>query len=146
MKYSRAHLVPIGLLLLLCVFPTMAHSNYTKYRDPKQPVKERVADLMSRMTLAEKIAQMAQVDHVIGATPEAVRDYSLGSILHGGNDPAQIQATPEEWLHMVNGYQKGALSSRLGIPMFFGIDALHGHNNVYRATIFPHNIGLGVTR
>lgn len=47
---------------------------------------------------------------------------------------------------MVNNFQRGALSSRLGIPMIYGIDAVHGHNTVYDATIFPHNIGLGVTR
>lgn len=89
---------------------------------------------------------MAQLDYVNGATPEAVRDYSLGSILHSGGDPPLIQATPQEWLHLVNKYQKGAMSSRLGIPIIFGIDAIHGNNNVYRATIFPHNIGLGATR
>ena len=47
---------------------------------------------------------------------------------------------------MVNEFQKGALSTRLGIPMIYGIDAVHGHGNVYKATIFPHNIGLGATR
>ncbi|KAI3989915.1 hypothetical protein MKX01_040885, partial [Papaver californicum] len=47
---------------------------------------------------------------------------------------------------MVNDFQNGSLSSRLGIPMIYGIDAVHGHNNVYKATIFPHNVGLGCTR
>ena len=56
------------------------------------------------------------------------------------------QASPEVWMDMVNGFQKGALSTRLGIPMIYGIDAVHGNNNVYGATIFPHNIGLGATR
>lgn len=55
-------------------------------------------------------------------------------------------ASPELWINMINEMQRGALSTRLGIPMIYGIDALHGHNNVYNATIFPHNIGLGATR
>lgn len=56
------------------------------------------------------------------------------------------KASAETWINMVNGFQKGALSTRLGIPMIYGIDAVHGHNTVYNATIFPHNVGLGVTR
>lgn len=63
----------------------------------------------------------------------------------GGSVPAP-KASAETWVKMVNDFQKGALSTRLGIPMLYGIDAIHGHNNVYGATIFPHNIGLGVTR
>lgn len=63
----------------------------------------------------------------------------------GGSMPAP-KASAENWIDMVNEFQKGALSSRLGIPMFYGIDAVHGHGTVYKATIFPHNIGLGATR
>ena len=63
----------------------------------------------------------------------------------GGSVPAP-QASAETWIDMVNEFQKGALSTRLGIPMFYGIDAVHGHNTIYKATIFPHNIGLGATR
>lgn len=57
-----------------------------------------------------------------------------------------IKATPETCIKMVNTIQKDSLSTRLQIPMIYGIDAVHGHNNVYKATIFPHNVGLGVTR
>lgn len=63
----------------------------------------------------------------------------------GGSVPAK-QASPKVWMDMVNGFQQGSLSTRLGIPMIYGIDAVHGHNNVYNATIFPHNVGLGATR
>lgn len=56
------------------------------------------------------------------------------------------KASPETWINMVNDFQKGSLSTRLGIPLIYGIDAVHGHNNVYKATIFPHNVGLGATR
>lgn len=56
------------------------------------------------------------------------------------------EASAWEWAAMVNDMQKAALSTRLGIPIIYGIDAVHGHNNVYGATIFPHNVGLGATR
>ncbi|KAL5991126.1 hypothetical protein ACLOJK_012032 [Asimina triloba] len=69
-----------------------------------------------------------------------------GSLLSGGGSVPAPQASPSEWSNMVNEFQMGAVSSRLGIPMIYGIDAVHGHNNVYQATIFPHNIGLGATR
>ena len=63
----------------------------------------------------------------------------------GGSVPSR-KASAETWIDMVNEFQKGALLTRLGIPMIYGIDAVHGHNNVYKATIFPHNVGLGATR
>lgn len=72
--------------------------------------------------------------------------FASGSVLSGGGSVPAPQAPPEAWVDMVNELQKGSLSTRLGIPMIYGIDAVHGHNNVYNATIFPHNIGLGATR
>lgn len=69
-----------------------------------------------------------------------------GSILSGGGSVPAKRASPETWVSVVNEFQKGSLSTRLGIPMIYGIDAVHGHNNVYNATIFPHNVGLGATR
>ncbi|RZC90253.1 hypothetical protein C5167_041408, partial [Papaver somniferum] len=72
-----------------------------------------------------------------------MRDYSIGSLLSGGGSVPRAEATAEEWIDMVNNFQNGSLSSRLGIPMIYGIDAVHGNNNVYKATIFPHNVGLG---
>jgi beta-glucosidase len=63
----------------------------------------------------------------------------------GGSTPAP-QASAENWIDMLNEFQKDALSTRLGIPIFYGIDAVHGNSPVYKATIFPHNIGLGATR
>jgi len=67
-------------------------------------------------------------------------------VLSGGGSVPETKASAETWIRMVNGIQNGSLSTRLGIPMIYGIDAVHGHNNVYKATIFPHNVGLGVTR
>lgn len=116
-----------------------------KYKDPNQPVEVRVSDLMSRMTLAEKIGQMTQIERKV-ASAQIMKDNFIGSILSGGGSVPKPQATAEDWINMVNDFQKGCLSTRLGIPMIYGIDAVHGHNNVYNATIFPHNIGLGATR
>ena len=67
-------------------------------------------------------------------------------MLSGGGSVPAPKATPEAWVNMVNEIQKAALSTRLGIPMIYGIDAVHGHNNMNGATIFLHNMGLGVTR
>ncbi|THG17588.1 hypothetical protein TEA_018001 [Camellia sinensis var. sinensis] len=135
----------VGLLVLLCLWTAMAEPEYMKYKDPKQPINIPIRDLMNRMTLPEKIGQMMQLERV-NATPEIMRDYSIGSLLSGGRSIPRPQATAEDWINMVNAFQNGSLSSRLGIPMIYGIDAVHGHNNVYKATIFPHNIGLGATR
>lgn len=72
--------------------------------------------------------------------------FCVGSVLSGGGSVPALKASPETWVDMVNDFQKASLSTRLGIPMIYGIDAVHGHNNVYGATIFPHNVGLGATR
>lgn len=139
------------LIVLLCsttcttTAATMEKSDYIVYKDPKQPMGRRIRDLMSRMTLEEKIGQMTQLDRG-NATPRIMRDYGIGSVLSGGGSVPKVKATPRDWVKMVNKFQKGALSSRLGIPYIYGIDAVHGHNNVYQATIFPHNVGLGCTR
>lgn len=116
-----------------------------KYKDPSQPVNVRVKDLMKRMTLAEKIGQMTQIERKV-ASAQVMKDYYIGSLLSGGGSVPHPQASAEEWVNMINEFQRGSLSTRLGIPMIYGIDAVHGNNNVYKATIFPHNIGLGATR
>ena len=68
--------------------------------------------------------------------------YFIGSILSGGGG-APKPNTAAAWAAMVDDFQRAALATRLGIPLLYGVDAVHGHNNVVGATIFPHNIGLG---
>ncbi|PIA54141.1 hypothetical protein AQUCO_00900598v1 [Aquilegia coerulea] len=137
--------VPFMGLLLLCGLAVMANGEYMKYKDPKQSVNTRIKDLMNRMTLKEKIGQMAQIERKV-ATGDVLKKYFIGSVLsEPGSAPAPM-ASAKAWINMVNALQKVSLSTRLGIPMLYGIDAVHGHNPVYKATIFPHNIGLGVTR
>lgn len=145
-KMAKISIPIVGCLLLgILAITVQAGEEYMKYKDPSQPINKRIQDLMRRMTMLEKIGQMVQIDRV-NATAEIMRDYGLGSLLSGGGSVPRPQATPQDWINMVNGFQKGSLSSRLGIPMIYGIDAVHGHNNVYKATIFPHNIGIGATR
>jgi len=106
-------------------------------------VNDRVAALLSQMTLDEKIGQMTQIEkNAIDATNAAA--FNLGSILSGGGGFPSPN-TPQAWYDMVNAYQQAALGTRLGIPIIYGVDAVHGHNNVEGATIFPQNVGMGAT-
>ncbi|CAL5353109.1 unnamed protein product [Camellia sinensis] len=115
------------------------------YKNPKEPIESRIKDLLSRMTLKEKLGQMTQIERDV-ATPSVLRDLSIGSILSAGGSGPFEKALSSDWADMVDGFQKAALESRLGIPLIYGIDAVHGNNSVYGATIFPHNISLGATR
>ncbi|KAJ4763743.1 Glycosyl hydrolase family protein [Rhynchospora pubera] len=134
----------IYFLLLLCG-ATIGEAEYMKYKDSNQTINARIEDLLKRMTLAEKIGQMTQIERKV-ASADVMKKYFIGSVLSGGGSVPAPQASAEDWIKMVNEFQKGALSTRLGIPMIYGIDAVHGNNNVYKATIFPHNVGLGATR
>jgi beta-glucosidase len=113
------------------------------WMDATMSVDERVAALLGQMTIDEKIGQMTQIEkNAIDATNSAA--FGLGSILSGGGGFPTTN-TPQAWYDMVNGYQQAALGTRLGIPILYGVDAVHGHNNVEGATIFPQNVGLGAT-
>ena len=106
-------------------------------------MNDRVAALLSQMTLDEKIGQMTQIEkNAIDATNAAA--FNLGSILSGGGGFPSPN-TPQAWYDMVTAYQQAALGTRLGIPIIYGVDAVHGHNNVEGATIFPQNVGMGAT-
>lgn len=137
--------IPIFLTGLVVIWAALAEAEYMIYKDATKPLNSRIKDLMNRMTLEEKIGQMTQIERGV-ASAEVMKDYFIGSVLSGGGSVPSKQASAETWINMVNEFQKGALSTRLGIPMIYGIDAVHGHNNVYKATIFPHNVGLGATR
>jgi beta-glucosidase len=105
---------------------------------------QRVESLLAQMTLDEKIGQMVQVDMLALKNKADIQKYFLGSMLSGGSsDPADNR--PETWLKAVNEYQSWALKTRLKIPLIYGIDAVHGHNNIDGAVVFPHHIGLGAT-
>jgi beta-glucosidase len=114
------------------------------YQDPSLPVATRVSDLLSRMSLDEKLGQMTQAERASVSNAQ-ITQFRLGSLLSGGGS-APSPNTATSWANMYDSFQNAALATPLQIPMIYGIDAVHGDNNVNGATIFPHNIGLGATR
>ena len=128
-----------GVVLILAVFAA------TPAAEAAPPAAPRVEAILAEMTLDEKVGQMTQVDLNALKDGSEVEKYFLGSVLSGGeSDPPDI--TAEGWAKTHDGLQAFALKTRLKIPILYGIDAVHGHNNVDGAVIFPHNVGLGATR
>ncbi|WP_437876403.1 glycoside hydrolase family 3 protein [Sorangium sp. So ce513] len=117
-------------------------------KDPA--IETAIQELLGRMSLEEKVGQMVQAE--IGyITPEEVRRYNIGSVLNGGGSwpGGNKGATAADWLAMADAFYKASVDKtggRAGIPIIWGIDAVHGNNNVRGATLFPHNIGLGAAR
>ncbi|KXI27068.1 glycoside hydrolase family 3 protein [Paraglaciecola hydrolytica] len=114
-------------------------------RDPQQ--EQQIADLLAKMTLEEKVGQVIQAD-IASVTPEEVKEFHLGSVLNGGNSaPNNNNHSPaKDWLSLADKFWIASTDKSdggVGIPALWGIDAVHGNNNVVGATIFPHNIGLG---
>jgi beta-glucosidase len=108
-------------------------------------IEGKVEAVLKQMTLAEKIGQMTQVDSNALKDKSHIQKYFLGSVLSGGDsDPADNSAP--SWRKLAEECQSQAAQTRLKIPLLYGVDAVHGHNNVIGAVIFPHHIGLGATR
>ena len=114
-------------------------------------MEARITDLLSQMTLRQKVGQVIQAD--IGSiTPEDLKTYPLGSVLNGGNSaPNGDNRSPASaWVELADEFWDATKAADLEggpfIPMLWGTDAVHGHNNIPGATVFPHNIGLGATR
>lgn len=113
-------------------------------------IEKAVSDLLQRMSIEQKVGQVIQAD-LASVTPQDVHTYHLGSVLNGGNSaPGGKQwAPPAEWLAEADRYYDASVKPRgklPTIPITWGSDAVHGHNNVTGATLFPHNIGLGAMR
>jgi beta-glucosidase len=116
---------------------------------PQKPLSSydgKVGELLSQMTLEEKIGQMTQAVQDALKDVKDIQKYFLGSLLSGGSSDPKAGNSLAAWTDMYDGYQEHALKTRLRIPILYGADAVHGHNNVLGAVIFPHNIGLGCTR
>jgi beta-glucosidase len=116
---------------------------------PDAKIEARVREIVGSMTLAQKIGQMTQAE-LKSVTPDDVRNYYLGSVLNGGgswphNDK---HARVADWLELAEAFYDASMATDMAIkvPMIWGTDAVHGHNNVFGATMFPHNIGLGAAR
>ena len=135
-------------IFFILIFNRITLAQGPIYLDSSASVNDRVEDLLSRMTLDEKIGQMMQVDckGLYGSYPD-IANYYIGSVLSGGSsDPPNSDNSTTSWANLYDSLQSYALKTRLKIPLIYGIDAVHGNNNIYGATIFPHNIGLGCTR
>ncbi|HET7312853.1 glycoside hydrolase family 3 protein [Salinisphaera sp.] len=115
-------------------------------------MESRIADMVDSMTLEEKVGQMTQ-PQIDAITPAQVKQYNIGTVLSGGgtwpgsyNGDGDKHAPVSAWVNLANELFNASLESSSGIPLIWGIDAVHGNNNVYGATIFPHHIALGATR
>ena len=132
---------PLGIETGMVSIEQVTVPEENSYKDASLSPEERAQDLLSRMTLEEKAGQMVQAAFYEVA-PNDMAELSIGSVLSGGGG-VPAENTIEAWQAMVGSFQEGSMASRLSIPYLYGIDAVHGHSNVYEAVIFPHNIGLG---
>jgi len=136
--------------------PTTADTRIHPESWPKQEsvfvrddaTEQKIADLLGRMTLEEKVGQVIQAD-IASVTPEQVREFNLGSILNGGGSApgGDNRTTPDKWLELADEFWDASTDTSdggVGIPAIWGTDAVHGHSNILGATVFPHNIGLGM--
>jgi len=112
-------------------------------------VDARVRSIVAGMTLEQKIGQMTQ-PNIASITPDEVRRYYIGSVLNGGGvwPGGRMRSSAAEWLALADAYYRASMATDMAVkvPLIWGTDAVHGHNNVHGATVFPHNIGLGAAR
>lgn len=144
MRPTRSSLLFVSLALALVLEGCVK----TKLEHPERRngvASPDIEQLLAQMTLDEKVAQMTQVGWKHAPFTNIMRRQALGSVLNGG-DQLPPRYDPTGWADKVDGYQVEALESRLGIPMIWGTDAVHGMALVKGGTVFPHNIGLGATR
>lgn len=155
MKFALSLSIVISLFLASCAAPTPTStptppptSTSTPtvapplpYLEPSLPLEARVDDLLAHMTLEDKLGQMTQVEKG-SMKMDDVAPYRIGSVLSGGGG-SPLHNDPSGWVRMTGNFQRRTLQTPLQIPLLYGVDAVHGHNNLLNATIFPHNIGLG---
>ena len=136
------------LAIALVVFvSTLACGGGTPSAPSPSPTPPRdVETLLRDMTLDEKIGQMTQAEQNELKDVSHIGTYFLGSLLSGGSSDPKAGNSLQAWTEMYEGYQAHAVKTRLAIPLLFGVDAVHGHNTVLGAVVFPHKIGLGCTR
>jgi beta-glucosidase len=136
----------LALLATLAAAPAASAPAERPWMDASRTPRARAELLLARMTLEEKVGQMTQAERgAVSGDPTLVATWRLGSVLSGGGS-TPTPNTPEAWADMVDAFQRQALRTRLGIPLIYGVDSVHGHGNLVGATVFPHNIGLGATR
>ncbi len=116
--------------------------------DPE--LEQKVDEILAAMSIEAKVGQIIQAE-INSITPEEIKQYRIGSVLNGGGGwPWEKKgSTPADWLRMADGFWEASMDVPEGepaIPILWGLDAVHGHNNVIGATLFPHNIGLGAAK
>jgi beta-glucosidase len=132
--------------LSACVAPASPSVDFYGAADfPSKSCRMRANEILASMTPREKAAQMVQLGHDQLGRPEDVAGLALGSVLSGGGMGPKVNDAAS-WAAMVRDYHRASSKSRLGVPILYGADAVHGHNNVRGAVIFPHNVGLGASR
>ena len=152
MRISRPAAPLIPLLLALPVIPGVAGpagpepGAVPAGQQALLAHEKEINALIARMTLEEKVGQMTQPDQMYLAAPGDVATYHLGSLLSGGDSDPKRSNSFDDWREMIDGYHAEVRKSRLQIPLLYGVDAVHGHNNVVGAVVFPHEIALGATR
>ena len=133
----------LAQLIIVIGLVTSVHSQQKISENRDDLMEKKIDSLLSEMTLDEKIGQMTQVRHFDDISEEDIATKFIGSVIHTqGPLPGK---NAQEWQDKFSHLQKLALSTRLGIPLIFGVDAVHGQNTYEGATIFPHNIGMGAT-
>jgi len=146
MRSSSGHRSP-GFVVIACLASLVLTEILSSAARRPFSFWDRQADeLLAKMTLEEKVGQMLQPDQANLKDIGDIRKYNLGSLLSGGDSDPKGGNSMQEWTAMYERYQAEAVKSRLGIPLLYGVDAVHGHSNVLGAVIFPHNVGLGATR
>ncbi|HLA69972.1 MAG TPA: glycoside hydrolase family 3 N-terminal domain-containing protein, partial [Steroidobacteraceae bacterium] len=118
--------------------------------DKDAAIEEKIAALLKKMTVEEKVGQVVQGD-IASITPADMKKYHLGSVLNGGGSaPGNDElAPPKKWLALADEFYAASIDTSdggVGIPMIWGTDAMHGHSNIVGSVLFPHNVGLGATR
>jgi beta-glucosidase len=133
-----------NIIYLICCFLLIGIGCNNEMKvSSKAQIEQKVEALLELMTLEEKIGQMSQIRHFEESADKHVTEKFIGSIIHTqGPNPGK---TALGWQKRFIKLQKKALSTRLGIPLLFAVDAVHGQNTFEGATIFPHNVGLGAT-
>ena len=146
MRTILAGLLICGVTLAALALAASAARPHPSKMKPFSAYDPQVQKLMSGMTLDEKVGQMTEADYNAIKDPNDVRKYFLGSVLNGGGSDPKDGNSLQTWTEMADNMQRQAMGTRLGIPLIYGVDAVHGHNNVPGAVIFPHNVGMGCAR
>jgi beta-glucosidase len=147
-RFGEDIVSPVAAMTLLAhglKLTTAPTAGYAVISRPLSYWDSRIDNILSQMTLDEKVGQMTQAERGSLIDESDIGGYYLGSVLSGGGS-GPPENNVESWAQMYDRFQTRALNTRLGIPILYGVDAVHGHNNVRGAVIFAHNIGLGATR